>query len=188
MCQTCGQVIIPVPPEDIRVLVNQGLRPEDMGLRTTAAIYDDDDPMNNGAPVPAPTFLLFDDQPLSPISIGTSMSVTQPAAIQSGAATGADLVAPLPKPGNKRKAEPEPSSSNSTTGSAFVTATNAGNTAGEASSSHSGTINDNGTGSNGFDLKSDNISTASNNKKIRRVQTKVKFAPTTSNSKSLRNK
>jgi F-box protein 28 len=32
VCNSCGQLIIPVPPEDMQALVNQGVKPEDMGL------------------------------------------------------------------------------------------------------------------------------------------------------------
>lgn len=201
-------MIIPVPPEDIRVLVNQGLRPEDMGFRTTAAaVVDEDDPMNNGSvEVPAPTFLLFDDQPLSPISIGTSVNAqavaggmvvaaaTQPVAIQGGAATSVELVAPLSKPGQKRKAEPEPSSSSSSSsGSLYANASAFAVTTGhhnEPSTSH-GDGNTSGTDQvpSTSDSKRDNISTDSciKYKKIRRVQTKAKFAPTTNSTKT-RNK
>lgn len=146
-----------------------------MGLRTIAAVVDEDDPMNNVAPAPTPTFLLFDDQPLSPISIGTSVATATTSHVET-------LNAPLPKAGSKRKAEPEPSSSANTGAMAGAVNCHA-----EAGTSYTGSR------ASGFtatgDYKSDNISTAScsNNKKIRRVQTKVKFAPTTNSGKT-RNK
>lgn len=95
VCQACGQIIIPVPPEDIQALVNQGLKPEDMGLvfgtsGTNTGTHTGDDASNTiddddivmdaggtgaGGPplyeVP-PQFILFDDQPLSPIQITTN--------------------------------------------------------------------------------------------------------------------
>lgn len=189
-----------MPPEDIRALVNQGLCPEDMGLRTTASVVaDEDDPMNNGlAPRPpnaAPTFLLFDDQPLSPISIGTTSNQATANSVEP---------TPLLKAGSKRKADPEASSSGASTAttSAFVPTntvalTHAVPIAGNGYPAEDGVAatasTSQASASSLFTAigdKRDNISTASSSnssKKIRRVQTKVKFAPTTSSSKT-RNK
>lgn len=181
-----------MPPEDIRALVNQGLKPEDMGLRTIAAAIDEDDPMNNIVPAAAPTFLLFDDQPLSPISISTSINSNtvagNVAAIPSTVVVqNLDAFISIPQQqqqqqsklgGIKRKAEPEPSSS----GISGVAAI-------DASTSSSGVVSAGSTAATGTgDLKSDNISTASSSKKIRRAQTKVKFSSITNNSGKTRSK
>lgn len=164
ICQTCGRVIIPVPTEDIQVLVNQGVKPEDMGLRAAASINGDIEMedaetahFNNGG---IPDFKLFESQPLSPIHITTyysSNNSTTPVTTRNGSGFAA------PKPVNERKRkllaaeqQQQPGSSSGTKNSE-VTITPMPSTSAAAGPTSISTD------------KSDN-----SNNKIRRVQNKIR--------------
>lgn len=165
ICQTCGRVIIPVPTEDIQVLVNQGVKPEDMGLRAAASIHGDIEMedaetahFNNGG---IPDFKLFESQPLSPIHITTyysSNNSTTPVTTRNGSGFAA------PKPVNERKRkllaaeqqQQQPGSSSGTKNSE-VTITPMPSTSAAAGPTSISTD------------KSDN-----SNNKIRRVQNKIR--------------
>uniref|UniRef100_A0A336N1M5 CSON003521 protein n=1 Tax=Culicoides sonorensis TaxID=179676 RepID=A0A336N1M5_CULSO len=111
ICQTCGRIIIPVPSEDIQVLVNQGVKPEDMGLRAPPQNGDiemedaETAHFNNGD---VPDFKLFESQPLSPIHIttyynGNNENGTNTTPTISTRNNGNNFTAPKPVNERKRK-------------------------------------------------------------------------------------
>lgn len=60
-CNACGQAIVAMPPEDLQALVNQGVRPEEVGLPVIA-----EDPVDPRADIDN-ALLNLDAQPMSPL-------------------------------------------------------------------------------------------------------------------------
>lgn len=68
-CNACGQAIVAMPPEDLQALVNQGVRPEEVGLPVIG-----EEPVDHQADIDN-AMLDLDAQPMSPLPPAVAAAV-----------------------------------------------------------------------------------------------------------------
>ncbi|XP_055592819.1 uncharacterized protein LOC129744360 [Uranotaenia lowii] len=115
-CSACGQAIVAMPPEDLQALVNQGVRPEEVGLAVIP-----EEPANleelEAAEVQNAIALELDAQPLSPIPV-----VGQPAATIGSPRSGQKRKFDCVEAGNGDDVSGSPTRSTSPLSPPFVSA------------------------------------------------------------------